>query len=442
MNNFSQFTNQIIEYKKSNQFQQALELFKNEKSNYSNEEISSNRFLISAMIASLRKTNKSGFVNQFLNTYGIVIDERTDPIILSQYGWVIYDLFKAEVEKTHYSKSFVLNLLQNPIRLLSINNSDFTSSIISNIFRLLLRKEKDKQNQDYQFLNEFCNLFDPEIMSIDISTIEQNGKFIEMASEKEMWYATKSKALFELEFYQECFEISAQALEEFHEFHYSNDLWFARRMALSKQSLGKIDEAIVDLEKIFRRKKEWFIQKELAELYLQVKNLDRAYQYAIEAISRNGLGKIEYKIGLIFLLGNILKIQANLTMANKHFWAVKLIREQHGWKIPFELQEQLNEFEPLNISYDVLLSELKKFWIPNKIKENEEVQTGIVKIILHDNEQGKNGFITSDEVDYYFILPSHIGFCKDVSTGSSVKFVEIPQTNGKKRAKIIKVVPL
>ncbi len=66
----------------------------------------------------------------------------------------------------------------------------------------------------------------------------------------------------------------------------------------------------------------------------------------------------------------------------------------------------------------------------------------VVKIILHDNEQGKNGFITSNEVDYYFTLPLHIGFCKDVLTGSSVKFVEIPQASGKKRAKIIKVVPL
>ncbi len=65
MINFNQFVNQIQEYKKSNQFQQVLDYFKKEKVNFSNEQISSDKFLISNIITSLRKTNKSNFVNNF-----------------------------------------------------------------------------------------------------------------------------------------------------------------------------------------------------------------------------------------------------------------------------------------------------------------------------------------------------------------------------------------
>ena len=97
-----------------------------------------------------------------------------------------------------------------------------------------------------------------------------------MASDKEKWYATKSKALFELRLFQECFDISEKALHEFNDFHYNNDLWFARRMALSKKSLGNLNEAINDLEKIFRRKKEWFIQKEIGDILLETGKIEEA----------------------------------------------------------------------------------------------------------------------------------------------------------------------
>jgi len=444
--NFLEFINEIDRLKKSNQFQIALEFFKQNKEQFTKEQIRSNQFLISNIIACLRKTNQSNFVNRFLGTYDIAINEQINSKILTQYGWAIYDILKIAVNNNNYNKANILNLLRTPIYLLSVNISDFTSSIISNIFGLLLRKEKDKQNEDYKFLDDFCNLFNPNILSTEVSTIEQKGKSVELASDKEKWYATKSKALFELGLYQECFDISEKALHEFNDFHYNNDLWFARRMALSKKSLGNINEAINDLEKIFRRKKEWFIQKELSALYFEANSLDRAYQYALEAMARNGFGKLEFKIGLIFLLGNILKTQSNTTMANKHFWAVKCIREQNGYKIPSELQQELNSFEPIAISCENLLNELKRFWQPpanvvNKSKQNNSKQArlGIIKKILNDNEKGKNGFITSDRIDFYFTSPSHTEFCKNIVEGCSVDFVETEQEDGRKKAKIIKV---
>lgn len=444
--NFLEFINEIVRLKKSSQFQLALDFFKQNKEMFTKEQIKSNNYLIANFIACLRKTNQAKFVNNFLNTYNIVINEQTNPQILTQYGWAVYDILKNELENNNYNKAKVLNLLCTPIHLLSINNSNFTSNIISNIFGLVLRKEKEKQNEDYKFLDEFCSLFNPNTLSLEITTLEQKGKSVELASDKETWYATKSKALFELGLYQECFDISEKVLHEFNDFHYNNDLWFARRIALSKKSLGNINEAINDLEKIFKQKKEWFIQKELSALYFEANNLDKAYQYAMEAMGRNGFGKLEFKIGLIFLLGNILKTQSNLLMANKHFWAVKCIREQNGWKIPTELQQELYKFEPITMSCETLLTELKKFWQPVKLNNHPKqenvsgVYSGVVKKILNDNEQGKNGFITSNENDFYFKLPINIGFCKNLFEGCTVQLVELEESNGRKRAKIIKIL--
>ena len=55
--------------------------------------------------------------------------------------------------------------------------------------------------------------------------------------------------------FQECYDVSKLALETFEKFHYSNDIWFARRIALSKKNLGNSEDAIKELQQILRKKK-------------------------------------------------------------------------------------------------------------------------------------------------------------------------------------------
>lgn len=442
MNNFNQFANQIIEYKKSNQFKQALELFKNEKSKYSNEQIANNKYLIAAIIACLRKTNQYNYVNNFLNIYNISINENTDDVILNLYGWSIYDICKDEVEHEQFNKGKLLNLISYPIHLITSKQSKFSYVIISNIFRLILKKEKERQNQDYKFINDFCNLFSPDFLSKETETFQVETKNIEIASDYESWCANKSKALFELRHFQECYDVSKAAIENITNYHYSNDLWFARRIALSKKELGNIEEAITDLEKIFKKKREWFIQKELAELYFEVNRIEKAFDYAIQAISMNGFGKLEFKIGLIFLLGRILKQQNQLLLAYNHFLAVKIIRDKHGWKMTQELQSELNFLEYKEVEPEQLMKELKAYWQTYKPKIEEQVLMGTIKTILNNNDKGKDGFLTSESVDYYFSLPAHLQFTKYTEAGCTVKFTPFLQADGKKRAKIISVKPL
>lgn len=450
MTNYYDFSREITQLKKASNFTAVLDLFVANKDNFTKEQIASDNYIINNIIASLRKINNSIYVNNFLNEFNIVINESTNEMVLNAYGWAIYDICKIEVANENYNKEKLLSLIQYPIHLLSLKKSDYSYSIISNILRLILKVEKNKLNKNWNFINNFCNFFNPEILSLECGTMEIRGKLTEFASDKENWYATKSKALFELNNFQECYEISKLALEYIDNFHYNNDLWFARRIALSKKELGNIDEAIEELEKIYRKKREWFIKKELAELYFESNNIEKSFKYAIEAICKNGFSKLEFKIGLILLLANIFKSYNKkefTVFANKHFLLLKIIREEHGWKIPEELQNELNQINMENMNLSTIKNDLIEYWksfevktTNNSPKNRENILQGYIKRILNDNEQGKNGFIASEQNDYYFLLPRHINFIDSIEGDTKVEFEVMKLDDGRERAKILKVI--
>ena len=214
-------------------------------------------------------------------------------------------------------------------------------------------------------------------------------------------------------------------------------MWFARRIALSKKELGNIDDAITDLEVIYKKKRDWFIQKEISELYFDKNDIDNAFKNAILAI--NNKGKLEFKIGLIFLLGKILKIKNEAVLAYQHFLLVKKVREDNQWKLPDELIVEINNLA-INNEYETkqLIKNLKEFWasfLPKK-----EIKQGKIKKILNDNERGKNGFIyCNDDEKYYFTIPSHINFIDKIEENIKVSFEVIQLKDGKEKAKIIKI---
>ena len=127
---------------------------------------------------------------------------------------------------------------------------------------------------------------------------------MELASDQEKWFAQKTKALFKLGHWMECYELSKKALETFEKFHYGNESWFARRIALAKKNLGNPSEAITELKEILKRKQEWFIQKEISELLFEENDIENAFIYAIQAITN--FGPLEFKVDLLLLLGKSL----------------------------------------------------------------------------------------------------------------------------------------
>lgn len=470
MSSLFDFSRNIRKLTGEKKYQEALAYFKSNKKEFATSDIAGNEYLISDMLSCLRHANyyDAGFI--FLKTYGINITSETKERVLTSYGWLLWSKYKAEnsnlnnsEEQTysfdeeeeentqdnniHHTKNELIENIEILIPLLLNINSDFSKTLISHLFSVVLKTEKNKPSPNWKLVNEFCNHFDPKQLSRNCSTIqiERKGQLkpMELASDLENWYAYKTKALLKIGGWQECLEIAKKALDELNNFHYSNDVWFSRRVALSKKKLGNTEDTIKELEAILRNKNEWFIQKELAELYFEKEDIDRAFKFSIDAI--NNFGPLEFKIDLLYLMGKIHQAKGDPETALKHFYLSSIIRNSNGWKIPQKLSTELQQYENTEkdkINLKNLESELKGYWksliqkkhIPNESRN----QQGTILRVLHDNERGKDGFLKCNNKEYYFSLSVNYYLTQEIDINSEVIFEICLSTDGTKEFAKIK----
>ncbi len=471
MTNLFEFSRHIGELRKEKKFSEVLTYFRDNKIDFTNEQIAHNAYLVSDMLTALRHTSNFSAGIKFLEIYNIEINEKTNNRILNAYGWLLWSKYKEEEadngadildpfhaeddddiveEQTEYSKSDLVHRIEQLMLLLLNLKDDFSQTLISQLFSVVLKTEKRKPSPNWHFVNDFCSHFDPTGLSHKTDTIKVKRKGVErdmeLASDFENWYAYKTKALFKLGQWQQCFDLSKEALENIENYHYSNDTWFARRVALSKKNLGNSEDAIAELEQILKRKKEWFIQKELAELYFDKGDLDKAMHLGIEAATN--FGPMEYKVDLLYLLGNVLQKKNELTLAYKHYELSKLVREAEEWKVPEKLHLALNALaqHKSDLGLMKLTQELKAFWegkTNNKKAssvedKNEKLRTGVVLEILHDNERGKDGFIESDGQRIYFSVSAKFHLTPEVKIGSNIAFKMV--ANEQSNRDILKII--
>ena len=459
------FNRQIADLKKAKKYSEALSYFKKNKIRFSKAQLSSNEYIVSNIIYCLRGTNQFDAGFKFLKIYDIKTDESQKEIILIAYGWLLWSKYKADNDNTnnfkdeqqnfHYEKNELIERIETLIYILLKMDSDFSKTLVSKLFSAVYKPEK-KHAHYSKLVNDFCNKIDPNLLSTDCSTIkiERKGRTQdkELASDFENWYANKTKALKELGEWQECFDTSKEALEKIDNFHHLNDVWFSRRVALSMKNLGNVEDAIKELEIILKKKQEWYIQKELAELYFEKDDLDAAFKIAIDAI--NNFGPLKFKVKLLYLIGKILNKQGESDLAFKHFSLSKLVRQEEEWKVPQKVFDEMNQFEQIEIPINELKnlkSELKNYWNgfnnndsrhnrPKHRSNSENIQGEIIKL-LHDNERGKAGFIKTGDNEFYFSATQNWYLTSELTVGSKVIFNVIPAKNGKKeQTKILKLI--
>jgi hypothetical protein len=479
MNSIFDLSRPVETLKKEEKYYEALNLFKTHKQEFTKKQISENIYLISDIVTCLRKTDQFDAGFKFLQIYGIEINEQTSGKLVNSYGWLLYSKYKAENQNLHqeydtedfddeneelgsenfdyhYNKSELLQKIELLIKQLLAQNNKFNGTLISNLFTVVLKSEKKKPAPNWKLINDFCNEIDPSLLSKETSTIKVEKKGIiqdmELASDFENWYSYKTKALSKLRLWQECLDLSFEALEKVEHPHYSNDVWFSRRLTLAKRNLGNTEDTIKELEKILKKKKEWFIQKELAELYLENGQVEKAFKFSMDAI--NNSGPIEFKIQLLVTIAEILRHKGENALSFKHFILSKLIREKEGWKIPQSLFDVINSFRQNEIPISELKNiqqELQKFWntysnrVKHEYKKNinpensDEIRTGLINKILNQNDRGKNGFIKSGNEEYYFTVNQNFQVIEKIKLGVSVQF-KIQIKNEKLNARIVKVL--
>lgn len=460
---------QVRSLMKEKKFAHALSLFKHEKVNYEQAQIASNGYLIADLMSCLRHNGQAHFAFILLEGYGIELNQDAHANILSAYGWILHRLLKQQhAEEDEDPPPFEAEDLpaddlewddvQDPDRKqlndrleawLTIMRSDmegFNYSVVSNVLKVFLKTEAKRQHADWDLIDRVTGLFDPATLSTECFRMKRvvRGveKEVELASDREIWYASRSKALENLQQHSACEALCTEALGAFDRFHYGNEVWFARRMALARLHLGDLASARKGLEGLLRRKDEWFIRKEIAELDFREGLHEQALIHCKKALA--GHGDLEYKVGLMLLTARVLNAVGHKDMSDKHYRLMQLVREEQGWRSAASL---LSEMENLSASVlavknpGQLLRELKAFWVEGIPTVTKGRIKGRIDRILNDNEQGMDGFIRTEAGDnIYFREIRQAPIVAEIRKGREVSFELLPQKEGKFKAVRIRPV--
>lgn len=248
-------------------------------------------------------------------------------------------------------------------------------------------------NNDYYNLSEWLDRLNPDILS--------TKPFKDFPSKREKYYSYASKAYLELGDYEKSIEISKKALESLSNFKNKSDIWFKWRIAKANIQLCKYQEALKYLEELYKYKKDWFVQKEIAECYFMNGDLEKSLKYAVDGALN--FGDIDKKLNLYTLLEDILDSMDLKEKAIKHAYLVYSIRLKNQWTIDDELVEKIEKanFDLDNNDYFKIEKDLRHFWQSLKFKNQQKNHGTVTKILPH----GKAGFIKSDDGNsYYFSL--------------------------------------
>ena len=98
---------------------------------------------------------------------------------------------------------------------------------------------------------------------------------------------------------------------------------------MSYKGLGQPETALEQLKNLLKRKNEWFIQKEIAEIYFEQGDKDQALKFALD--SALNFGDADKKMNLYLLLADILQKQGKTDEARKHIEFICKIRQENQW---------------------------------------------------------------------------------------------------------------
>lgn len=377
-------------------YSEALAYFKENKQFFLKEQISSNVFLVADMLGALRKTGAFAASHKFLEIYGIAIDEHTHERILTAYTLVWYDYYKSnDVAAGDSFWSGISTILP----LIARVQSTIALNIYNLIVGIVLRSEAHRNTYNPGLLKRICEIVEPELLSTDcyVVEVERKGekKPSELASVRENWYAQFSKSLFQLGEYDRCIAVCNEAFEKFDKLHYSNEIWFGRRIAQCMGKLGKVEEAIRSFEKLTRKKGDWFMIAELAGLNRQAGNIDLALKQMRQAMSLPG--EFTFKVDLIEQLGDLYESFNDKLLAVDHYQLLYTIQKSEQWKIDPVIERKAgilcNEEEAWKLRGQ-LTRKLQAVW---RMEISDAIGTGKIAKVGIPKEQGTDVWIDSDD---------------------------------------------
>ena len=246
---------------------------------------------------------------------------------------------------------------------------------------------------------------------------DKEGNERETASKKEQYYMLRSRVLLEKSAFDECIRVCEEGLQTFEKLHYDNNIWFRWRIGLSYEGLGEYEKSLNLQLELLKTKKEWFIQKEIAEQYYRLGDYEKSLQYALDSALNSG--DTNKKINTFKVLADALNQLGKNREAHLH----------ENFIITLKKGEDNKEAE----------NELRKIW--NMLKFNTQPQyTGKIKTLLPN---GKAGFVETEKgKTYYFSLREFRGKKEKMQRNLPVTFYLEEGYDAKKDKKSMNAVRL
>ena len=249
---------------------------------------------------------------------------------------------------------------------------------------------------------EWISYLNPEKLSEKVFKYkDKNGEEREKASEKELYYQYKVKALEKLEKYDECIEACKIALDVIKKFHYKNKTWIKARLYYCNCMVQEdVDAAIKEYKELAYKENYWFMFHKLSKICFINGKIEDSLLYANKAIITDY--EYEKMINLFLDVAWNWEAIGEREIAKKFFQASAYYRDREGWTIPEELRYKIKE-ENINTKIKPNKKELidiaKKYVY--KIEGKEQRHIGIIRKILPN---GYSGFIKQKNLkqDVYF----------------------------------------
>jgi hypothetical protein len=316
---------------------------------------------------------------------------------MNVYSWYIIDKYIKHIEANGIIKNE--SVIRNSLKLfkqkdLSVKK-EFPCPFTILVFELVDAHSTNLFNA--KKIIELLDYLNPAFLSVKCDTIKTDkNEDKELASDKEKYYALKSKALCKLDRFIECIDICDTALSLFAKFHYDNDTWLLMRKAICFEKLGNIEESEKLFQEILATKAgsdKWFLFKDLADFYFEQQNYEKAWKYSVDSAYYGN--EPEFMVNLYLLQARIL---------------YKLNRPEEGRilanllaSIYTELKRHAKpEFQQLFRYYGTSFDNVpsikenfavaRKFWLSERYKGKERKSGEIINIHI----SGRRGKIKSD----------------------------------------------
>ena len=344
-------------------------------------------------------------------------------MIQQLYAWsVYYTQLAGENQPTN--KDLFIKAVNAIVKLSPPGNA--YSPAVKSIFKLVKFLSTGNPN-NWDEIATYLGKLDKNKLSKETYFMDAPGrKGKELGSELEEWYSWQSKLLLQTKQWQKGLDLCNEALEKLDKWHYSNEIWFARRKAACLAELGQKSQAREIVNQLIKRKRDWFILADLAQL---TENSDESIKLYAEAAL--AYGDLPLKIRLFYKMAELLAAGGDKKMAHTHALLVVALRVENKWAIPSELQQMLSDYGEVLVkipSSILVATGLKPYWQTLAAKDENKtdgmpIERCIGKIYNLIND-GMAGFIKPEIGinNIYFTFRNFEGNKEELVPGFSVSY--------------------